>query len=169
MRIHVSIFTSLIARLPVAALTLAALCAGHAGAADKPKKEGSFGSGKASGAYLTKDQLKACFAQQTRIKDQATDLTKEQADLGTMKADIAHSGDTLKAQIDTVDRANAEAVAAYNEQAQARDKQIDDYQTRVTAFNAKVEAAGTDRTSFAKQCENKRYFEDDEISIKKGN
>ena len=62
---------------------------------------------------------------------------------------------------------SAEAVAAYNEQTEARDKQIDDYQARVTAFNARVESNKTDRDAYAKGCENRRFFEDDEIAIKK--
>jgi len=59
-------------------------------------------------------------------------------------------------------------VAAYNEQAQARDTQIDDYQARVTTFNARVEARQAERDAFAKNCNNRRYFEEDEIAIKKG-
>jgi hypothetical protein len=153
--------------LPAISIALSLLIGSNAFAADKPKKEGSFGGGKSSGAFLTKDQLRACFAQQDRMKEQGTDLAKEQAEIAAMKADINKTGDALKAQLDTVDRTNTEAVAAYNDQAQARDKQIDTYQTRVTAFNERVQSASTDRESFTKDCESKRYFEEDEIAIKK--
>ena len=55
----------------------------------------------------------------------------------------------------------------YNDASQARDKQIDDYQARVTAFNTQVEANKTDHDAYAKGCENRRFFEEDEISLKK--
>ena len=94
-------------------LVFALLTAASAVAADKPKKEGSFGGGKSSGAFLTKDQLRDCFAQQDRMKEQGANLTKEQAAIVAMKTDITQTGDALKAQLDTVDRTNTEAVAAY--------------------------------------------------------
>ena len=149
-------------------LTLILLTAATGHAADKPKKQGAFGTGKAVGAYLTRDQLRACLAQHDRATQVDADLKQEQAALAELKAQIASSGDALKLQLDVVDRASADAVAAYNEQAQARDKEIDDYQARVTAFNARVEARQAERDAFAKNCDNRRYFEEDEIAIKKG-
>ena len=149
-------------------LTLILLTAGTGHAADKPKKQGAFGTGKAVGAYLTRDQLRACMTQRDRATQVDAELKQEQAALADLKAQIADSGDALKLQLDVVDRASADAVAAYNEQAQARDKEIDDYQARVTAFNARVEARQAERDAFAKNCDNRRYFEEDEIAIKKG-
>lgn len=154
--------------LPILVVLMSALIGTSALAADKPKKEGSFGGGKTAGAFLTKDQLRACFDQQDRMKEQGAKLTREQADIAALKAEITTTGDALKAQLDSVDRTNEEAVAAYNEKAQARDKQIDDYQARVNAFNDRVQAASADRESFAKGCESRRYFEEDEIAVKKG-
>jgi hypothetical protein len=148
-------------------LTVALLTsAGHA--AGKPKKQASFGTGKAAGAYLTRDELRACLAQHDRAAQQNDDLLKEQTALATTKAEIARTGDALKEQLETIDRTKADAVAAYNEQAQARDRQIDDYQARVTAFNTRVEARQAARDTFAKKCDNRRYFEEDELAIKKG-
>ncbi|MDE2628106.1 MAG: hypothetical protein KGL99_13220 [Burkholderiales bacterium] len=147
-------------------LTLLTTGTGHA--ADKPKKQGAFGTGKAVGAYLTRDQLRACMTQRDRATQVDADLKQEQAALADLKAQIASSGDALKLQLDVVDRASADAVAAYNEQAQARDKEIDAYQARVTAFNARVEARQAEREAYAKNCDNRRYFEEDEIAIKKG-
>ena len=85
-----------------------------------------------------------------------------------MKADITRSGDELKAKLDALDRTNSDAVTAYNDQATARDKQIDEFQSRADAFNARVEANKTEREAFGKACDNRRYFEDDEIAIRKG-
>ena len=151
----------------LAAALLAAAAAGSIHAADKPR-EASFGKGKASGAYLTRGQLRACLAQQARLALQDGEMLKEQAALNAVKAEIDRSGDELKEQLAALDRGNAEAVNAYNERAAARDKGIDDYQARVPRFNDRVEAAKTEREDFGKGCENRRYFEEDEIAIRKG-
>jgi hypothetical protein len=148
-------------------LALTLLVAGAAHAIDKPRKEGSFGGGKASGAYLTRDQLRACLAQAPRLAQQDGEMLSEQAALAVVKADIARSGDAMKEKLVALERSSAEAVAAYNDEALVRDKQIDDYESRVTAFNLRVEAARVERESFGKGCQGRRYFEEDEIAIKK--
>jgi hypothetical protein len=148
--------------LPLFAATLAV-------AADKPaKKEGSFGDGKATGAFLTKEQLRTCLARQTKVNDENGAMRKEQAELTTLKGDIARSGDELKQKLETLDRTSAEAVDGYNEAVTARDKQIDEYQKRVDTFNARVDANEAERDAFGQGCNNRRYFEEDEIAIKKG-
>jgi uncharacterized protein (DUF3084 family) len=152
--------------LPTTLLALTLLATSAAFAADKPKKEGAFGKG--GGAMLTKEQLRSCMNQKTKVAQQDDELTKEQGSIGAMKDEIARNGDALKAKLEALDRTNVEAVTAYNDEAQARDKQIDDYQARVTAFNTRVDAAKTERDAFSKACENRRFFEEDEIAIKKG-
>ena len=74
----------------------------------------------------------------------------------------------MKQQLDTLDRTSADAIAAYNAQAAARDKMIDQYQEGVPAYNNEVETLKADRAAYAKACENKRYDENDEIMIRKG-
>lgn len=149
-------------------LALALLGATAAPAADKPKAEASFGVGKGAGAFLTKEQLRVCLAQQSRIAKQNSEMLAEQAVLTRTESDVARSGETLKEQLGSLDRANEEAVAAYNVQAQARDQQIDSYQARVTAFNARVQTLTSERDSFAKNCDRRRYFEEDGVGIRKG-
>jgi hypothetical protein len=149
---------------PLLALTLLATTVAFA--TDKPKKEGALGKG--SGALLTKEQLRSCINQKARNAQQDDDLTKEQTALKTIQDELGSTGDALKARLETLDRTNAEAVAAYNDETQARDKRIDDYQARVSAFNIRVEANKTERDAYAKACENRRFLEDDEIAIKKG-
>ena len=159
-----------LAALTGALLTLsltAALVTHAAHAADK-SKEASFGKGKASGAFLTREQLRGCIAQQTRLAQQDAELQKDQAALAAAKAELASSGDALKPELEALDRTSADAVSAYNERATARDKRIDDYEARVSRFNERVEAARVEREAFGKGCDNRRYFEDDEIAIRKG-
>lgn len=149
----------------VISLALLAACATQA--ADKPK-EAAFGTGKGSGAFLSREQLRACLSQQARMTQQDADLLQEQSAISALPAVIARRGDALKEQLATLDRTSADAVAAYNVEAQARDKMIDDYEARVTQHNSRVEAGKVEREAFAKTCDNRRYFEDDETAIKKG-
>ena len=149
----------------VIAVVLLAGCAAQA--ADKPR-EATFGKGTGAGAYLSREQLRACLNQRARMALEDADLLKEQAALSGVQAVIASRGDALKEQLVSLDRTSAEAVAAYNGEAQTRDKMIDDYEAGVTQHNSRVEAGKTEREAFAKTCDNRRYFEDDETAIKKG-
>jgi hypothetical protein len=157
------------ALIPTLLLTSTLLAAAGSHAAEPPKKEGAFGSGKAGGAYLTRNELRVCLARQTRVAQQDGEMQKEQSTLAATKAEIARSGEQLKERLDALDRTSIDAVTAYNEAAEARDKQIDAFQTRVNVFNTQVEALKAEREAFGKGCDNRRYFEEDEIAIKKGN
>lgn len=162
-----SAMTPSIRRLLIAPMS-ALLIALPALAADKPKPEGSFGGGKPTGAYLTRDQLRSCMNRQAKVHADDAALQKEQAEIGALKNEIARGGEQLKQQLESVDRSNAEAVAGYNDAVQARDRQIDAYQARVDAFNARVDAGNAERVGFVQACSNRRYFEEDEAAIKKG-
>lgn len=162
--------TALTAMRPFARtlLILPLFAASLALAADKPKKEGSFGGSKGAGAYLTKEQLRVCLDRQAKVKQEDAAMRAEQAAIATLKGETARTGDELKSRLETVDRTSAEAVATYNDAVQARDRQIDDYQKRVDAFNTRVEANQAERDAFGQGCNNRRYFEEDELAIKKG-
>ena len=136
-------------------------------AADKPKESG-FGKGKPGGPLLTKAQLRDCLAQQERVRAQTEETVRLQAALERDKTEITKLGDLLKEQLAALDRGDANAVDAYNAQAQNRDKMIDDYEARALQFNAKVESLQGERGAFAKGCENRRFDELDEIAIKSG-
>ena len=148
---------------------LAALAAVPAFAADKPaKKEGTLGSGKATGAYLTRDQLRTCLTRKDKMKVDDAELQKDEDAMTARKAEIVRNGDELKARLDGLDRTNAEAIAGYNDAVLARDKQIEEFQARATAFNARVDAKLATHADFAQSCGNRRYFEEDETAIRNG-
>lgn len=149
-------------------VAIAALTAATAQAADKPKKEGSFGTAKPGGGYLTKEQLRGCLAQQARAAEQDAGLQPTRDALDANKAELVREGDALKARLESLDRTSADAVAAYNENASARDAKVERLQADIGSFNQRVEAAKTQREAFAKECSNRRFFEEDEIAIKQG-
>lgn len=158
-----------------APILLAAVACAPAHAADPPgakpvataKSERAFGSG-GKGPLLTRNELRACLAQQERIRAEQDTLAKERAgrevEMGTLRA----SGEELKAELDALDRTDAEAVAQYNAKAQARDQAVDAFQAGAAAYNDKARALETQRQSFAQSCGNRRYDEADELAIRNG-
>jgi hypothetical protein len=148
---------------------LATLAAAPAFAADKPaKKESTLGSGKATGGYMTRDQLRSCLTRKDKMTVDDAELQKDEDAMTARKAEIVRNGDELKAKLDSLDRTNAEAVAGYNDAVLARDKQIEEFQSRATTFNARVDAKLATHADFAQSCGNRRYFEEDEIAIRNG-
>lgn len=117
---------------------------------------------------LTPVQLRECLAQQAKVRQQDADSVRQREALDVEKADIARQAEALQAQLATLDRGNAEAIDAYNEQVQAREKRIDAYQASVDQYNAKVASLQSDHDALARNCDNRRFLEDDETAIKKG-
>ena len=153
--------------LPLAAAASLAL-AGASLHAAAPKREATLGGGKGSGPIMSMAQLRTCVAQQNRIQGQNDEMAKAQQQLTTDRAEIDRNSTALKDEMATLDRTNEEAVKAYVAKAQAHDKVIDDYQARVPQFNTQVEALQAQRAAYAKDCEGRRYLEDDYKDIKAG-
>ena len=136
-------------------------------AADKAPAQSSFGSG-ASGALLTREQLRACLAQQARVAQEGEALPKEQAALTATQDELERSATTLKAVFDALDMANADAVAQYNAQVQARTERIEAFQARTAGYNRRFEAAQVEREAFVKACGNRSYYDSDAAAIRSG-
>mgnify|MGYP001246027292 CR=1 FL=1 len=149
-------------------LVVATLAVLSAAQAADPPKQGSFGKGKAGGPLLTRAELRECMARQQRVRAQSDETVKAQAELDKEKTEVNQLGAALKEKLAALDRTDADAVAAYNQQAQAFDQRVDAYNALTPAFNAKVDALKAEREGFAKACENRRFDEKDEIAIKNG-
>lgn len=133
-----------------------------------PKKEGTLGGGKGGGPIMSMADLRACVARQARVDAKSDEAVKAQEQLKAERAAIDEASAALKAELGTLDRTNKEVLEGYVARSQAHDKRIDDYQTRVPAFNAQVEALASERAAYAKSCEGRRYLEDDYKDIKAG-
>jgi hypothetical protein len=155
----------------VSALALAAVLAAglapSAFAAGDKLQLGAFGTGKASGPLLTRAELRECFAILDRVKLGNESAASEREQLQKEKDELVRQGSELKAQLDTLDRTSQEAIDQYKAKVTARDAAIGDWETRSNAFNAKVEAMGADRASFAKRCDNRRFDELDASAVRK--
>jgi hypothetical protein len=137
-------------------------------AADKPKKESTLGKAKPGAPFLTKEQLRACLAQNDRVKAQLAETLPLQTTLKKEGDDLAAAGDALKTERTAIDASDEAAVKAFNERLAARDTAVDAYRARSEAYNAKVEALQADKASYSANCEGRRYFEDEELQIKAG-
>lgn len=150
------------------AVALVLSLAGSAGLRAAEKAERSVGAAKPGGALLTPVQLRDCLAQQQRLQSRSAEALTQKSALDTDKAEIDRLGAALKEQVATLDRTSADAVAAYNVQAETHDKLIDAYQAGVGAYNAKANVLKAEQGTFATACGNRRYDENDEIAIRKG-
>ena len=143
---------------------------GRAGGRAGRRRRQRRASAKARAAplLLTPAQLRECIAQKERLHSGNEQSVREQAELAQNKAEIDRLGVALKEQLAGLDRTSADAVAAYNARVESRDKLIDAYQEACRRSTPASRPAKTERAAYAKSCENKRYDEADEISIRKG-
>lgn len=155
-----------LARPFLAPLLIACLfMAGIANAAEQARAAASAPASRTR--LLTPAELRDCNAQEKRVLDLTVEAQKEKMAIETDKAEITRVGADLGEQIAALDKTSAEAVDAYNARVEARDKLIDNYQARVTAFNLKAEAVNATRDAYAKACDKRRYDERDLNDIKR--
>lgn len=148
-----------------AAVLVAGVLALAAHAAEPPKAPAK---GKSKSLLLSREELRACMATKDRMQQQRDEIAQLQAQLEAEKGELRQSGEQLKAQLEALDRSNLELVEKHVEANNAREKRIDAYEAKASAFNAKVDALKNDKTAYTRDCEKKRFDEADEIAIKKG-
>lgn len=123
----------------------------HAATAPKPPEQ----------RVLTPAQLKDCIDQKARLQAQTDTAVKAKAEIAAEKDEIDRTGTAITDELAALDRTSADAVNAHNAKVDERDKRIDAYQARVTAFNIEAQSVGANRESYATACENRRYDERD--------
>lgn len=117
---------------------------------------------------LTRDQLRACMAQDTRNKAQRQDLADQRAALDKDQADIQGEGQALKQALETLDRTSEPAVLAYKARAEANDQRIDAYNARLQPFRAAGAALREEELAYIRNCSGRPFEERDELAIKRG-
>jgi len=163
------------AMIRAALLGMATLWAGAALAqAQAPKmvtpadRIGTLGTGKTGGKLLTREELRACMATQTRHKSEREALSQREKALDKQRVEILAEGEAITAARDTLDRTSEEAIKGFNERVLARDARIDDYNRRNAALVADATAWQAAANQWKTQCGDRRYREDDEIAIQRG-
>ncbi len=130
-----------------------------------PKGKSGFGS--RGGPLLTRNELRACFARQDRIRRETEALARERVPIDAERTRLADRGATLKAELAALDRSSQAEVDAYNLRAAERDRRVDAWDTTSAAYNRRAEALQAEKNTFAKTCDNRRYDEADEIALRK--
>jgi chromosome segregation ATPase len=92
---------------------------------------------------------------------QRADLQREQVALSTSQKE-------LEAERVAVTGAAQEAIAAFNTKANAVEARATDWNARNGKLNETTQAASDDRQGWVTECANRRYREDDESAIKRG-
>ncbi len=124
-----------------------------------------LGDGNGSGPVLTREQLRECVAQQSRIAASHAEAVKAHATLGAEQAQLEELGKQLASQAGAVDLNNVDAVAAYNAKVLARQQQADAYAAKAAAVEAQGAALQTRQTEFLKGCDNRRFDPKDAAAV----
>jgi hypothetical protein len=143
------------------------LAAGSASGAEKARKGASAPVASGGSPLLTPAQLRECVTQKERLHSQTDDALKDKAAIEADKAEIARTGASLGEQLASLDKTSAEAVDAYNHKVEDRDKLIDGYQAKVTAYNGKAETVKTTKETYERTCEGRRYDDRDMNDVKR--
>jgi hypothetical protein len=154
------------ARLAAISLSCAsALLTLPAEAADKP---GPAPSAKTNpDAVLTPAQLRDCLTQKERLRSDSEAAVKAKAGIDALQAEIAGSGSALAEEATTLERSNAEAVAAYNAKIGARNALVDSFKAKAALYNQDVEGLQAAQEAYAKSCEKRRYDDRDLSDLQK--
>jgi hypothetical protein len=145
-------FASLVAVCAAALLVDPASAAGKAKAAP-PAKD--------STPVLSPAQLRDCVAQKDRLRKDTDAAVKSKAGIDAMKAEIDGTGDALSTEAPTLDKTDADAVAAYNARVEARNALVDTWKAKVAEYNKEAEGVLATKDAYAKACENRRYDDRD--------
>ncbi|MEO7151616.1 MAG: hypothetical protein ABIX46_07900 [Burkholderiaceae bacterium] len=144
--------------LGAAALWLAV----SAQAADLPR---GLGDGTGAGPLLTREQLRECVAELSRIEASHAEALKAHAALDAEHARLSDLGKQITDEAPGVDLKNVDAVAAYNAKVQAREQQADAYAAKAARLNAQGVALQAQRGAFLKNCDNRRFDARDAAAV----
>lgn len=117
---------------------------------------------------LSREELRACQTSKAQMEQQKGELVRLQAELTAEKAEIVRIGNELKEQRATLDRSNQELVEKYVAANNAREKRIDAFEASSGSYNDKLRELEAARVVYKKDCENRRFDEEDEMAIKMG-
>lgn len=156
----------------VSALAQAAEPQAPAPAASKPAPRKPAPKAPAKDAppadLLTRDELRACMAQDTRIKAQRQELVDRRAAMDRDEATIQSENQALKQALETLDRTSEPAVQDYKARVAANDQLIDAYNARLQPFNTAATALREEESAYARHCAGRPFEERDELAIKRG-
>jgi hypothetical protein len=131
-----------------------------------PDKILTFGSGPASGAQLTKEQLGECLAMPARLSAEADKAKRATADIEGDKAEFDRFDAQLKSERSKVDPKDRAAIAAYNAKLEKRQKMVTAFNAKSAAAAERVESYNALRKSWESGCENRPYSQRDYAELR---
>jgi chromosome segregation ATPase len=88
--------------------------------------------------------------------------------LETDRAELKKNEDALRAEMDALNKTNADAATAMNARIAEHEQKVRAWNARNDALTASIESHRTSDERWASQCADRRYDELDEIAIKQG-
>jgi predicted nucleic acid-binding Zn-ribbon protein len=93
---------------------------------------------------------------------------RERRSLDRERGELQKQQAELEAERVRIETTSNQAVAAYNDKAKALEARVDSWNQRNAELTARVNAVNNDRETWQSDCAERRYREDDEIAIKRG-
>ena len=134
-------------------------CLAPAHAADKPRTAPA--TAKSNDRVLTPAQLRECLTQKEQLRGQTDAALKTKGAIDAEKAEIDRSAAAIADALATLDRTNAQEVAAHNAKVEERGALVDAYRAKVDAYNGQAGTIQAAHDSYEKSCGNRRYDDRD--------
>lgn len=157
--------------LPILAAAIAALLLSHPALAQDAKpapKAPAKSTAKTTAKpanLMTRDELRACMDEQDRLKEGRSKIDQEQAALDKLKAQIESADAELRKRIAALDPADVGARKTLEEDGAKRDRDVEDYSTRLTALREQGKSFDSRRQAWVESCTKKNFDEMDEAAI----
>ena len=106
---------------------------------------------------LSRGEFDSCLDRGMVLRERKERIDDERAELDHEGAEIARLGAALDAEIRTLDRNDANAVANYNARSDRLNRRVDRQNRRVAELNARAALLNGDAADMNSRCENRVY------------
>ena len=106
---------------------------------------------------LTRGELDTCLDRGAALRERKERIDDERAELDREAADLARAGAALDAEMRTLDRTDANAVANYNARSDRLNRRVERQNRRVSELNSRAALLNGDAADMNARCENRVY------------
>ena len=106
---------------------------------------------------LTRDQFDTCLDRGAALRERKERIDDERAELDREAAELARAGAALDAQMRTLDRTDANAVADYNARSDRLNRRVERQNHRVAELNSRAALLNGDVADSNARCQDRVY------------
>jgi hypothetical protein len=106
---------------------------------------------------LSRDEYRTCVEREEALRDRRERIDEQRAEVERDAADIARAGAELDAQLRTLDRRDANALADYNARSERHNRRVERQNRRVAEVNSRAALLNGDAADMNARCEGRVY------------